>query len=290
MPYHRVTMSFAPGQRGATTPLNHGDMIHVWTCHLLAELRSNELVWASPAEPHRAFGGPTAPLAVGLDAHGRAIVDTVLDDVDGYLYGELDRGVVAPARESARREGMQAVYSRQLGELFLVGGRDEQDEERGDIAAYHLETDAWRTLAPSHALGSVLAATYSFTDRSLYVLDQPNRFAVRLLRVHALSGETEKLAEWQPLPFERHSLSSDLDGRVLLLLSRKAGHALFRIGSTSGAWVAEKLLQSRGDAVHPVVVDEDGYVVYVRARNLSGTRYASLVGSSIALEQLPEAL
>ena len=258
--------------------------------HLLAELRSNELVWASPAEPHRAFGGPTAPLAVGLDANGRAIVDTVLDDADGYLYGELDRGVVAPVRESARREGLRAVYSRQLGELFLVGGRDDAGEERGDIAAYDLENDAWRTLAPSYALGTVLAATYSFTDRSLYVLDQPNIFVVRLLRIHALSGETEKLAEWQPLPFERHSLSSDLDGRVLLLLSDEDGHALFRIGLESGAWAAEKLLQSRGDAVHPVVVDEHGYVVYVRARTLSGTRYASLVGNSIALDRLPEAL
>ncbi len=258
--------------------------------HLLAELRSNELVWASPAEPHRAFGGSSAPLAVGLDAHGRAIVDTVLDDADGYLYGELDRGVVAPARESTRREGLRAVYSRQLGELYLVGGRDDAGEERGDIAAYHLESDTWRTLAPRDALGTVLAATYSFTDRSLYVLDQPNRFAVRLLRVHALSGETEKLAEWQPLPFEQTSLSTDVDGRVLFLLSSEDEHALFRIGLKEGAWVAEELLQGRGDAVHPVVVDEDGYVVYVRARTLSGTRYASLVGNSIALDRLPEAL
>lgn len=260
---------------------------------LLDSLRNTSHQWLSAAEPHRAFVGQGAPLVVGLEAHGRGVVDTVVDDEDaGLLLGEQDRGL--PNRElpgrALWREGHRAVYSAQLGRLFVLGGRDALGVARGDISAYDLATSTWSAVPITTPLGgSVLAATYSFTDRSLYVLDQLGANKQRLFRIRISSGVVEHLVSLEPSSAQ-YSLTTDLDGSVLLLASGANEHLLFRLWRKESGWVYEELLRESTPAVHPVLVDEHGYVVYQRGAEWHGTRYPQLVAENHPIAGLPERL
>jgi hypothetical protein len=149
-------------------------------------------------------------------------------------------------------------------------------------------------MATSLAVRTPLAATVSFRDRGLYVLDQvigrDGLPVVRLLRFDALRGGGRLIGSFaRPADADRIWLALDRDGTLLVQMSseRLARHAIFRIEvdpvRTPRVW----WLPGAGTLAYPLMVDPHGYVLYRRARGaLRPARTAALALRTSTWSQL----
>lgn len=252
-------------------------------------------VWAEQAEPMSYLGrGASLPTALALSSDGRFITERV--SLKGHRFlGQRDRarteidpgglGVPAaslalePAPETTEttpspRGAFVPVYSRYLGRLFVVGGQDPSTQlPRGDIWWQDAENgDGWRQVPEQgYTTGRVLAATYSFRDDRLWVLDEvggPGLLKkVRLVRLDTRTGEFEQLGQWPRLGlFNRHWLSVDRDGQVLLAASSDTArkHVIVRLDNREMKVKPSTVRLGQGALAYRPMVDQEGYSVVVR--------------------------
>lgn len=283
--------------------------------HLGEGLRANlldaSLVWVSASEPSGYQGKASAPSALAIAGDGSTVVEAVTV-ADGHLLGRVDSGFTASmtsVMSEGEREGFLPVYARTLDTVYLAGGKDSLGVRWPTIARGSVGPEtAWAQLVPPVELRDVIAATYSYRTRSLYVLDRRHEACdgvidedacedsypdsagatVRFMRVDALRGGGEIIAKWAADDlFEDVWLGSDMDGRVLFSFSDPIvkEHSILRFDVD--ALTIEPLTAGPDMLAFPVLVDPNGFVIYtLSSTGVSGERNDSLSGALYPIADL----
>lgn len=195
---------------------------------------ANGSLFAGAVEPTLGFGPQVPPSgyqALIVAADGTDVVDAVgYDSSRGVLGTTADLGQGPPSRSAgpARRIGFAAVYSRVEDRAFIVGGADAGTGLNfGDIWVRDVTGPAgWAQVAlRGYAPQAVLAATWSFADRRLWILDRTTDGSrlVRLARVEPDLGHTQVVGQWSWTgTWDKQYLEVDSRGQILLSSSSAA--------------------------------------------------------------------
>ncbi len=239
------------------------------------------LQWASAAEPNSfeptglAIQGGDHVIAIGVSGDGTAALDGAVVSQDGVMRAaseatETEGPVYGAASLVAPppRSGFVPVYSTAAGGLFVVGGQSSGGGASGDIWFLPLD-GTWQKLTyPGYQPGQVLAATFSFGDHKLWVLDSTSSGVgfptARLARLDAQGGDVEVIATWPQLGiFDRWFLSVDRDGSVLMSGSNLVANALVRYPVNAEPVLPSVLVAQAGALLMAPVVDQYSYGFYV---------------------------
>ncbi len=244
----------------------------------------NPLAGKGPSQPQSWVVAEDATLLGGLTfGAGGLVAWRGVQVVDEDSFHPIQAGAAAPRAGSAATlpatTGAQLLYSSSQAVMFSLGGARD-GRETGEV--WRAEVDdgvaSWRKLAvPEGRLRHVVAATYqpSRVDAAtgrLWVLDEAGAGwgkRARLWRVDAESGEAVAVGDWPRLGlFDRHWLTLDSDGSVLLTASSEAlrVHVMFRLD-----------VDARGRLVTTVVRVEKGWLTAAPSVDMNG--YALLVQS-----------
>jgi hypothetical protein len=192
---------------------------------------------------------------------------------------------VIPATPQAR-SGHTHVYSRAAGQLFLLGGKSlATGEALREVWQQEVPAGRWRQVSlVDHALGEVLAATYSFSDDGLWVLDRSGpKKHMRLSIINPASGKVTVVGEWPKIgAFDRHWLLLDQDGSILLVASSSVlgQHVIVKLTrSTQGVFLGGFHTGEHALISSPVV-DEAGYWFPVEQKKQPGVRLLRLAALS----------
>ncbi len=193
---------------------------------------------------------------------------TTKDDRESMLASAEPQAASAPTP----RTDFIPVYSRSTGRLFVIGGADSATgEQTGDIWQRSTRgSGGWSRLDLSdYTPGKVLAATYSYRDDHLWILDEVREGThlpmARLTRVHAGTGVAEVVGTWPRLKlFESHWMMLDRDGAVLLFASSShtRAHWVFKLNPDTGA--LEGMRRRNGMLAMRPSVDMGGYSFLVQ--------------------------
>ncbi len=231
------------------------------------------LDWASTVEPRDRIGiVDRNVVAVGLCADGTAICDEALiqngvahaltEIEDTNSDGNL---VFSSAIAPSSRQNFVSVFSRAAGGVFLLGGTDPQSGATLHDVWFVGRSGQWSKLRyGAFALGQVLAATYSFGDQQLWVLDRIvgplGVHQVRLTRLAGDGGHAQMVAEWLDLkPSETWYLSVDRDGGILLTGSDAVSNTTVRFSIAGPCPVAVAAVKLSGALALRPVVDPFSY-------------------------------
>lgn len=245
--------------------------------HLQASLADTSVVWANATEVSHHAGGVDSPMAVGWSEDGTTIAETMTRSSAGdALLGTLDQAMDVPAMNADERVAPSprlsffAVYSRHLRSGYVIGGVDPVTYQQvGTIRRHVVGAPLWFDLPAIVTIGQPLAATVSFVDRGLYVLDEiaaQGQRVARLLRFDALTGGGTVLGAWPRSDlFDKLWLTLDREGSVLLIASSEAlmEHTVARIRVDRSEPSVKRVLTHPGRLAWPVVVDRDDYVFFV---------------------------
>lgn len=188
-------------------------------------------VWAPLAEPRVGMGRVDPRVfSLGLDPSGRSIVDAALE-VGGRavlgsthgLGGWLD-GAFGPPAIAA----FVPVFSQVAGGVFVVGGRDIEDGlDHGRIFFRPVEGDWEQVPVDGISLGRVVAATYAYGDRQLWIAAVDEQNNAQIVRVDPAMGTTEVVLR---VPNHERSLffAVDRDGSALLFIGQAGFYDTFR--------------------------------------------------------------
>jgi hypothetical protein len=198
-----------------------------------------------------------------------------------------------------------AVFSRSEDRAFVLGGYDASTgellhdlwmrpvEEPGAwhrIELHHVDlgrgvgSEAQLEAARSFDVGHVLAATWSYLDHRLWVLDDvpgdsEGASVARLYRVEPYLGAVQLVGAWRRDPArDRVFLVLDRDGAVLLVTSSTAGavHSVVRLEATPYAPQTPlriSLTHSPGALVLPPFADAAGYSFALQRGSGIGVRH-----------------
>jgi hypothetical protein len=216
------------------------------------------------------FFGNSLEVMAGANVRLRAFSRSDCDRAGGCLGGgERCRSTRQPgdpaiSLSSVPREGYVPVMSSALEALFIVGGRNAATHaELGTVVVHRFDSNTTFTLdLAGEQLHKVLAATVSYRDGSLWVLDQNGSLA-RLLRIDPLGRRVHVV--WsgaRAANTDGQWLSLDQGGDVLLSSSTLAGqHSVLRITSQPFAHGSERfqlVAQGSGTLVGAPLAEEGG--------------------------------
>jgi hypothetical protein len=254
--------------------------------HLTSILNTVGLHLVSAAEPGRALGASSGlPVAVLPSLDATSVTDTVFVTPSGVVTGsETEEGggvfaALSSGPHPSARTGFIPVYSKVAGGEFIVGGLDKTtNQPTGDL--WFLPAYGTATQIPllGYTFTTVMAATYSFYDRHLWVLDRAptgllGTQEVHLVRVDVSSGQADLIGKWGWLSiFDTDYIVVDRDGSLILASSYGglgAAYYVGRVTMVNGQPQASLLAASPGRLLAPPMVDERGYGFLVRG--LDGT-------------------
>lgn len=233
--------------------------------------------WLSAVEPASYVSRSTVtadePLALALSPLDRTVQRRILRAEEGIRIQEnVGCPIVDPpnSEEPEERTATISLYSRHLRGYFLVGGRTSSGEELHDLWFHSVSGGVWEEILPSISLGRIYAATFSFADGRLWIVDEKTerRYSeVRLLTVD-LAGNAELLfstrrnSRSELTPF----LSVDNDGSVLLAIAGDRDFSVYRV-TTRPCRTLERILREKGHLVRAPIADEAGYSFVLEGRN-----------------------
>jgi len=283
--------------------------------HLKSLMADESIVWAGAAEP-RLNIGPAGVKggfhALAFTADGTNIIDGVLRD--GLQIGtsiDFERPVTARAGLPSQRTDFETVFSRSEDAAFVIAGRDlGTGEQLGDIWMRRVDgPGGWAKVPLSgYQVGEVLAATWSFVDHKLWVLDTTGAGTscdpgtdgqmVRLVRVEPYLGAVSLVGQWpRGAYFRQQWLLVDQDGQVLLVSSSEAKgqHAVMRFEVVPFLWSAPvevAWLEVRDGALaFEPLVDISGYTFARKTpEGIAIDRRSSLGGAEATLAEVEEFL
>jgi hypothetical protein len=163
------------------------------------------------------------------------------------------------------RTAFLTFLSRSADGVFLVGGQDAHSQQTlHDIWFLRLNQD-WAQLPLT--TGDARAATYSFADRRLWLVDHVAGVspadATRVTRVDPNTGASEDFLLVPDFDAgHQEFLAVDRDGSILLSVSSSSppvGTYTARISLAGGAPVVSLIEFENGLLSRPVVVDDYGY-------------------------------
>jgi hypothetical protein len=268
-------------------------------------LASGSAVWASAVEPSATIAPlPSAFVALALSQDGTAVLDAaIVAESRLFLHSELalpcggdspcppvlhlpslapQTNVAPPARAN-----FISAFSRSARGVFVLGGTTRDGSTPLHDAWFFRVGGGWVDVSPENtALGNVLAATYSFADQRLYILDgigAPGQDSVRILRIDpATRAAAVLLVARRFHPDGILGLTVDRDGTLLISsagknVSRTAQVVVDRDGDRAHVTIVHV---ERGALLRPPIVDPNGYSFVVRDRNgaVKVRRHESLGG------------
>ncbi|MCC6527286.1 MAG: hypothetical protein IT373_31850 [Polyangiaceae bacterium] len=150
------------------------------------------------------------------------------------------------------------IYTRALRGVFVVGGRDlASDANTGEIWFLPLAERGWKRIPTGAYLPeTVLAATFSFADGRLYVLDETAEGYARLASIDPVGAGATVLASYPRHPaWNRQFLVPDYDGALLLASSRAPMHgerkyAIARLRTSAAIAGADDCDEHHGGSEH----------------------------------------
>ncbi len=225
-------------------------------------------VWASVIEPTPRIGVYRNIMAVGLSADGTTVTDAMMEQ-DGKLStaSELDFPIAQGNSPSpAPRSDFAAFFTRVGGGVYLIGGTSAFGVPLHDVWFQPVGRDWQEVTFSGPPLGDVDAATLSFLDRRLLIVDrvreQRGAERARILRVDPVASTSQVLFTTRARHGDRLAfLSVDRDGSVLLAVSnlRSKKTKLVRLDISGNAFRVSRVHVGRGVLTRPVIVDEHAY-------------------------------
>lgn len=249
------------------------------------------LVWAGHEEalPY-VVQGAARPSAVALSQDGTSLAQKVFLRGHSFISSRgLSGDVVGFAAESVSQEAstlggvapearsnFQAVYSRAHGKVFVVGGENPTTHlPLGTIWWRSVDGfNSWKKVGDQgYSPSKVLAATYSYRDGHLWILDEVagigNFKKARLVRLDPTSGEFEQVGMWPRLGvYNRFWLFLDKDGEVLFTASSDLlkMHSTFRFDNHQANHHLDRVLFEPGALAYRPLVDQEGYSFIVNKK------------------------
>jgi len=286
-PFETQVMIVLPAEMGVDVGVLRRDgELQLVTNKLSQQLRdtlASDAVMVRAVEPTTSIGGGARyPSGVALSPDGTEIRDRVLQHQGGFvserdLIVDLIRTADAPtamasSQGPAPRGDFLAVYSRAAARLFLVGGVGATTNElTGDIWWRDVNGASWFQIPlEGYAPETVTAATYSYRDHNLWVLDQLDSGPIpraRLTRIDPVSGKHTVVGTWPRLRlghkwvFDKHWLVLDQDGSVLLVASSSMinKHVIIRINVDDDTAEVDGVRIALHALAGPPAVDPAGY-------------------------------
>jgi hypothetical protein len=251
-------------------------------------LRDDQETWITAIEPLSTIGAD-GPIAMSMDRKHTRVVERLYRQRAERLVTATDlripEGAALPSPPPT--EGSLAIYSRWLGEVFVLGGRTETGAPSGAVwRSARGAPNAWSRLPTSVALGDVIAATISFADGGLYVLDQiaeGGRTTARLLRFDVRRGASEVIGSWpRSGAYDMLALGLDGDGALVFSASssEKDEHAIIRLDPSRRT--PGSLMRGSGALTRPIAVDAGAYRVHGTQRGVAFTSRVHSLGDEPA--------
>ncbi|MCB1037306.1 MAG: trypsin-like serine protease [Acidobacteria bacterium] len=282
------------GHYSLVTPDGTGLVIDEYLGGGIKDLLADEsLVWVGAAEAsadQTLVKSHESPVAVAFRSDGTDIVDGAFR-VENQAGNAEDMGAADLARWEGPQERAEfvGVYSRADDLAFVVG--------EGEVWFRPVVGEGgWQpaALAEGYEPANVLAATWSFRDQMLWILDAAEGLA-RLTRLHPFTGFSQLVAEWPYSGrYDRQWLRLALDGNVLLFSSSTGGDthgiALFHSeGMNTAAPVMVTALHFDDKSlVYEPTVDRRGLSLAVpgEREGIRLLRHDTVPGRAAALEDL----
>jgi hypothetical protein len=220
--------------------------------------------WGSNVDPN-AWSSLLGPeiVAVGLDAasgelRAARLVGDTLDEVPvrtGALVA-VD-GDTGPDRV---RDPL-LVYSPAAGGLYALGGTRVEDEEPSADVWFHPLPGPWVRVAKLEARDAILAATYSFSDRHLWMVVAPTDVSkgYRLVRLSPADGTIDDVYLFSYRTGAKPILSVDRDGAILVAMARATETTQARFWHDASGYHAQRLTPLAAKLHRAIVVDDVDY-------------------------------
>ncbi len=282
------------GHYALVTPEGTGLVIDQFLGDGLKELMDDEgLVWVSAAEAsadQTRVKSHESPHAVAFAPDGTDIVDGMYRDAN-QAGNTMDMGADSLSRRDgpSERSAFVGVYSRADDLAFVVGD--------GEVWFRSVVGDRPWQLSPlseGYQPETILAATWSFRDQKLWILDGVDGVA-RLTRLHPFTGFSELVSEWEfSGRFDQQWLRVALDGNILLFSSSTEmdthGIALFHseaMNAGAPVTVAALHLDDRSLLYEPTV-DRGGVSLALPAERggIQLLRHNTVPGRATSLDNL----
>jgi hypothetical protein len=174
-----------------------------------------------------AFYGKSLEVAPDNIVHHRPFARGDCTSSFGCLGGWEPTGPIPSAARSlgiAARTNFVPIFSQRTSQVFVIGGTlSGTSTLTKQIVNYDITSGVSRVLAllGSYAPEKVLAATLSFTDNRLWILDElASGGTTRLAHVDPLTGSAQIV--WQGTPsggYDHYYMTTDKDGSLLLTAS-----------------------------------------------------------------------
>jgi hypothetical protein len=248
------------------------DISSIVSNQLASKIASPSLVWTSPVEPGSRTG------AFGLDLLGVAMLPdaSLIDDVAVVQSGKILAGSENVDNLSllpfsgglpTPRSSFQTVLSRTAGAMFVLGGVAPVTQSSLTDIWMQVTGQRWAQLhLAGYSPHAILASTFSYADRHLWVLDElqfdsEQNLQIRLLRIDpfAPSGATYAVvAVGQPASSTSYFLSVDHDGALLLTAVSPSGTVLTRITAEAQPHIRVVRFEA-AQLVRGPIIDDFGY-------------------------------
>lgn len=200
------------------------------------------------------------------------------------------------------------VFSRAAGGIFLVGGDDPTTGQPRQDMFFRTLTGGWQSL-PSvlpgtnlcpttgsvPALGRIRAATYSWADRELWIVDETLDGRLRLARING-AGSLQQIAAWPNSGlYDATVLTVDRDGGIILTQAKAngAGFVSAKLDVTNDVPSVVAKSSSALRLAAPPVVSSRSYAFVVETVGTNSThieRLSALPTSNATCGQIGESL
>ncbi len=244
-------------------------------------------VWAPMAEPRPRMGTiDERVFGVALDPSGRRVMDTAVE-IDGRAALGSQHGLgdwIDAAEGPPSLTQFAAVFSQVAGGVFVVGGRDVGDSEHHGRIFFRPVGGPWEQLSDGGIpIGRVVAATYAYGDRQLWIADVAGDNQARILRIDPALGKSEVVLF---VPNHERSLffSVDRDGSALLFVGQGSFYDTFRFAldpqdAAHHAFQIQRYARTEARLTRIPLVDDRAYQ-FVEAVPENGTRTLRIRNSS----------
>lgn len=205
-------------------------------------------------------------VAVGLDSSNEPratrLVGDTLDEVPERT-GPLE--AVAGATGPQGVNAPLLVFSPAAGGFYALGGTQAGNDEPSPYVWFHPLPGPWLRVTKFENRDVVLAATYSFADRHLWLVVAPEDLdkGYRLVRLSPVDGTQDEVYQFTYRTGAKPMLTVDRDGSVVLSMARTTDTKQARFWHDASGYHAQRLAPLTGKLHRPMVVDDVDYASVV---------------------------
>ncbi len=252
---------------------------------LQSALRFTSTLWASAVEPQSNIG-MTDPRVEGvaLSSDGSSMLNIALND-KGVLRARSELAFPdfvtrSSAAHPVGRNNPIAFYSSAAGGVFMLGGTNPASGAYDhDIWFRQMNNDWWPIVPSGYTPDRIIAATYSFADQRLYLLEHTvsGTDTVRLVRIDFRTANAQTLATCtRGSAYANHFFSVDKDGSLLVASSNATSSIVGHLATDANGngYLSQEDVSEGGLIIAPIV-DNNGYSFITGTTSYITTRRAT---------------